>query len=117
MSPKQFVEWTALVFREQGCGVKVTEGLEDRGADLVLIKDGKTIVVQVKHWKKNVGMSAVREVVASMPIYKADSASVACSTHFTKRAVELARVNRVQLYNLDRLLTMAPDPPTSKDVK
>src|SRR5690606_1522697 len=87
----------------------ITEGLNDMGADLVLQRDGQTTVVQVKHYRNPVGMSAIREVVTSMPCYGASNAFVICSRTFSPRAINLAKFNHVQLFVGQRSLRTLSD--------
>lgn len=105
-TPKEFVDLVAELFRRENYSVEITEGLKDKGADLLLRRNGETTVVQVKHWRKPVGMSAVREVVASKPHYKATKAMVVCSTKFTQNSIALASDNRVQLFDELRLIKL-----------
>lgn len=107
LTPRDFVSYVAYAFQSQGYNTKITEGLNDKGADLVLKKDGVVTVVQVKHWRKPVGINAVREVVAAMPCYNATKSIVVCSGQFTQKAVELAKHNRVRLIDGPRLVSLA----------
>ena len=68
------------------------------GADLVLRKWGKKIVVQAKRYERNVGIAAVQEVVGSIAYYKADRAMVVTNSNFTKSARDLAKRNEVELW-------------------
>ena len=70
----------------------------DYGADLVLRKWGKKIVVQAKRYERNVGIAAVQEVVGSIAYYKADRAMVVTNSNFTKSARDLAKRNEVELW-------------------
>lgn len=106
LTPRDFVSFVALVYQRLGYRTTITEGLNDKGADIVLKRDGETTVVQVKHWNKPVGMSAVREVVAAKPHYGATNAVVVCSRNFSPRAEDLAKDNRVQLVDGMRLAKM-----------
>ena len=108
-NPRTFVRFCAEFYRRLDYEVQITEGLNDMGADLVLKKDGETTVVQVKHYRNPVGMSAIREVVASMPCYGASKAFVICSRTFSPRAINLAKFNRVQLFDGQRILRTLSD--------
>ena len=70
----------------------------DYGADLVLRKWGKKIVVQAKRYERNVGIAAVQEVVGSIAYYKADRAMVVTNSNFTKSDRDLAKRNEVELW-------------------
>lgn len=61
-------------------------------------------VVQAKCWKKNVGVKAVQEVVASRAMYGAERAIVVTNSFFTRQARSLAAKNGVELWDRDELL-------------
>lgn len=113
LSPREFEEYVGYLFTQSGYRTEHVGGMEDFGADLILRKDGVKTVVQVKHWRKPVGMSAVREVLGALGYYKADKALVVCSRTFSRRAVDLAKANRVQLYDADRLRQLAAKSQTT----
>lgn len=62
MDGRQFELYLGILFKHLGYAVKVTRAAGDFGADLVLEKDGKRIVVQAKRYSKNVGIEAVQQV-------------------------------------------------------
>lgn len=62
MDGVQFEQYLGHLFRSQGYKAEVTKAAGGYGADLVLSKDGKRIVVQAKRYSKNVGLKAVQEV-------------------------------------------------------
>jgi restriction system protein len=102
----QFEEYLALLFKAHGYKTKVTKGRGDFGADLILHKDGNTIVAQAKRYSKNVGIQAVQEVSSSMKHYKANKSIVITNSYFTKSAIELAKSNDVDLIDRDKLIKM-----------
>jgi restriction system protein len=103
MDGRTFERYLQIVFAKSGYKVELTKYVGDYGADLVIRKDGEKIVVQAKRYKKNVGISAVQEVVASISKYGCSRAMVMTNSYFTKAARELARVNKVELWDRDRL--------------
>ncbi|GFR38150.1 hypothetical protein PRECH8_14460 [Insulibacter thermoxylanivorax] len=102
----QFEHYLKLLFSAQGYKVEVTRAAGDYGADLILRKDNKKIVVQAKRYAKNVGISAIQEVVASKAYYGADEAWVVTNSDFTEAARNLAESNGVILINRERLIEM-----------
>lgn len=52
MDGVQFEHYLGHLFRSQGYRAEVTKAAGDYGADLVISKDGKRIVVQAKSYKK-----------------------------------------------------------------
>ena len=104
MSPAEFEEFITKLFSELGYSAKRTKSSGDQGADVIAEKDGEKIAIQVKHYSKPVGNKAVQEVVSSMKYYNAQKSMVITTNYFTKSAQELAKANRVTLWDRDVLL-------------
>ena len=102
----QFEHYLGQLFRSQGYHVEVTRASGDFGADLVLKKEGKKIVVQAKRYSKNVGLKAVQEAQASIAYYKANEAWVISNRDYTEEAKALAKSNGVRLINRSELINM-----------
>lgn len=102
----QFEHYLKLLLSSRGYKVEVTRASGDYGADLVLRKENKKIVVQAKRYAKNVGISAIQEVVGSKAHYCADEAWVITNSDFTEAAINLARSNGVRLINREQLIEM-----------
>lgn len=101
----QFEHYLKLLFKSYGYKVEVTRAAGDYGADLILMKD-KKIVVQAKRYSKNVGISAIQEVVGSKAHYQADEAWVITNSDFTEAAIKLAQSNGVKLINREKLIEL-----------
>lgn len=106
MDGRQFEHYLGLLFKSKGYKVEVTKSSGDFGADLVIQKDGKRIVVQAKRHSKNVGISAVQEAQAAIAHYKAHEAWVVSNRGFTNAAVQLAASNSVHLIDREKLIAM-----------
>lgn len=104
MEGVQFENYLGYLFRAQGYKVAVTKAAGDFGADLIIEKDGKRIVVQAKRYSKNVGIKAVQEAQASIAHYGAVQAWVVSNSDYTQAAYELAKSNRVRLINREELI-------------
>jgi restriction system protein len=74
MDGRQFEHYLGVLFKNQGYSVKVTRAGGDYGADLVITKNSKKIVVQAKRYSKNVGLKAVQEAQTSIAHYGASEA-------------------------------------------
>lgn len=104
MSGREFEEYLASMFKKLGYSVQLTPASQDYGADLVLKKDQKRIVVQAKRYNNKVGIAAVQEIYSSQKLYKADEAWIVTNNHdFTSQAKILAKKNDVVLINRARL--------------
>ncbi|MGL4873256.1 MAG: restriction endonuclease [Clostridium sp.] len=87
------------LFEKINYTVKTTKASGDQGADLILIRNGETIVVQAKFYSSPVGNKAVQEVVASMKFYNASRGIVVTNNIYTKGAIELAKANNIELWD------------------
>jgi restriction system protein len=102
----QFEKYLGYLFKAQGYKTQVTKASGDYGADLILQKDGRKIVVQAKRYSKNVGIKAVQQAQAAIAHYGASEAWVVTNRDFTEAAYNLAKSNRVRLINREILIEM-----------
>jgi restriction system protein len=100
----QFEYYLKELYQSSGYKAEVTNASGDYGADLLLNKGGKKIVVQAKRYSKDVGIKAVQEVMGAKSYYKADEAWVVSNSYFTKAAKELAQKGNVMLVDRDTLI-------------
>ncbi|EJW14366.1 restriction endonuclease [Paenibacillus alvei] len=106
MDGRQFEHYLGYLFKSQGYAVKVTRAAGDYGADLVLEKAGKKIVVQAKRHSKSIGIEAVQQVHSSQNYYGASEAWVLSNRDYTEAARNLAKSNGVRLIGRDELVEM-----------
>lgn len=106
MEGVQFEQYLGHLFQAQGYKTQVTKASGDFGADLILQKAGRKIVVQAKRYSKNVGIKAVQEAQAAIAHYGAAEAWVVTNSDFTAAAYDLAKSNRVRLINRESLVEM-----------
>ena len=99
-----FERFLAALFSKLGYRVERTRARGDYGADLVVERDGERMVVQAKRWSKKVGVKAVQEANAAPAMYSCSRALVVTNSRFTPQAKELARANRVELWDRDVLI-------------
>lgn len=105
MSGQEFEQFLEHFFQQQGYQVYRTPYQGDYGADLILRSREEKIVAQAKRHAKNVGLKAVQEVVAARDYYKCSRAMVVTNSGFTEQARALAKVNRVELWGREELIT------------
>lgn len=98
MSGADFESFLAQYFRKQGYRVEVTKASGDFGADLILRKGRKRIVVQAKRWTGTVGVSSVQEVVAARHYYRATEAMLITNSTLTRNAEKLAHGTDVKVW-------------------
>jgi len=99
-----FEKYLEALFEKLGYRVERTQYVGDYGADLITSKDGIKTVIQAKRYKQKVGIKAVQEAVASKEKYGCSEAMAVTNSYYTKAAIELARANRVKLWNRDHLV-------------
>ncbi|WP_317259420.1 restriction endonuclease [Paenibacillus baimaensis] len=104
MDGREFELYLGELFKKHNYEVRVTQASGDYGADLVIAKAGKTIVVQAKRLKSNVGIKAVQEVVGAIAHYRATEAWVITNSDYTDAARELAKSNNVRLISREELI-------------
>lgn len=97
MTGWEFERWLGHLFERLGFDVKRTPYRGDFGADFVLSWNGVKIAVQAKRSRRQVGVSAVQEVVAAKGYYGCEQAMVVTNSYFTEQAIILGRVNGVRM--------------------
>ena len=106
MTGKQFEDFVGVILTKLGYETEVTQQSRDFGADLVVKKYGKRIVIQTKCYSSKVSLSAIQEVYTSMYKYRATECWVVTNNYFTKPAKELASSNGVVLVDRDALIDL-----------
>jgi len=106
LSWQNFERQLASVYRQNGYQVEETGGGgPDGGVDLRLFKDGRTTVVQCKHWKTwKVNVKPVRELFGVMVAEGADSAIFIASGDYTNDARKFAEGKPIELIDRDGFL-------------
>lgn len=103
MNGVEFEEFVAKMFDKLGYTTEVTKASGDQGVDVVAKKDGKVLGIQAKCYSGVVGNHAIMEVVAGMNYYGCNCCMVVTNSTFTAAAKELARANRVELWDRNNL--------------
>lgn len=106
MDGVEFERFLKRLFIYDGYAVSETARTGDYGADLLLKKDGRTIVVQAKRYNNNVGSKALQEIFSARHHYKADGMMVVCNSHFTKQAQIMAEEQGIELIDREELIGM-----------
>ena len=104
MDGVEFERFLKRLFIYKGYTVSETARTGDFGADLILSKDGKKIVVQAKRYSAKVGAKALQEIYSARHHYKADEMMVVCNTHFTKQAEVMAQEQQIELVDREELI-------------
>lgn len=118
---RQFEEYVCALYKKLGYKAMTTTemrqkgqlpgdiqkrgGSGEQGVDVYVYDhiNKQHIIIQCKHYSSKISNSAVQEIVAAMPLYKADRAIVVTNQYFTEPAKELAFANNVALVDRDGL--------------
>ena len=97
LSGSDFENLLYRLFTAMGYAVQNTGKTGDQGGDLVANLNGQRIVIQAKCYSGTVGNAAVQEAVAAQKFYDCNKVLVVTNSSFTQEAMELAKVNNVEL--------------------
>ena len=101
---KRFEARLKALYERKGYYVQLTPDTGDLGADLVLHRNGRKIVVQAKDWgTTRVGPRAIQEIKTAIAPYEADEGWVVVNSYFTEEAERLAHLNNIKIFDRDAL--------------
>ena len=109
MTGPEFEEYLAAHFDNLGYKVEHIGQTGDYGADLILYRDGVSIVVQAKRYQDKVGVKAVQEVISAKEYYECDSAMVVTNSYFTPNAIQMATQCNVELWDRENIRKRFPN--------
>lgn len=89
---------------------EVTQASNDYGVDIVAVKDDIRYAVQCKYYSNSIGNSAIQEIYAGKEYYDCHVAVVMTNSYFTKNAIELAKKNKVLLWDGEYLKKLSYSP-------
>jgi hypothetical protein len=107
LSPGEFEEMVAELYRLMGHRARRTGSIGDHGVDVVVnAKNGEKWVVQCKRWRTPAGESIVRDFYGMMQHEKAAQGAIIATTGFTPPAIKWAKGKPLYLYNGNDFLRM-----------
>lgn len=104
MDGVEFEKFLLEHFKQQGYVGRLTPATADYGADLVLQKDKRKVVIQAKRWNRVVGIEAVQQIIGAIKHYDADKGMVITNSTFTENAYNLAETNGIELWDRKSLI-------------
>lgn len=105
LSPSQFEQIVAQLFRMHGYKAKVRGQSGDGGVDVVVrTSKGEKWIVQCKRWKDRVGSPVVRDFYGAMQHEKADRGIIVAVGGFTGPAIKWSKGKPIALYDGNRFL-------------
>jgi len=113
LNPNLFEAFVAALYAKQGFQVYLTPYSNDKGVDVVALKDGENYLFQAKQTKSSVGNDAIQEIYAAKNYYENKfnekfQLLVISNGDFSSSAETLARANHINLIkrnHLDKLIT------------
>jgi restriction system protein len=108
MSPRQFENAIAELFRKFGYEVKQTPFSNDGGKDAIAIKDGKKYLIECKRYAadNSVGRRDIQIFVAAIQEEKANGGYYVNTGVFTQPAIAYAKKNNILLYDRQLLASL-----------
>lgn len=108
MDWREFEMLVGEAFRRQGYKVReIGLGGADGGIDLILQKDGATVLVQCKQWRtKLVDVRLVREMYGLLMHHRADAVKIVAIGHYTDDAQRFVQGKPIELISGDALMAM-----------
>ena len=103
MTGIDFERYLQKLLTTQGYSVSMTQASGDLGVDLVALRSGDKIAIQVKRYNTKVSRRAISDAVAGMQHYRCTKAMVITNNYFTPGAVTLARSTGCMLVDRDTL--------------
>jgi restriction system protein len=111
---RDFERLVGEAYRRAGWAVEETGlGGKDGGIDLILQRNGRTVLVQCKQWRRRqIPVTVVRELWGLAQHHRADGVILACIGTYTADASAFATGKSIQLINGDALVAMIRDVQT-----
>ena len=108
LSPQDFEDFIAELFKRYGFKVTQTPYTNDRGKDAIMEKDNKKYVLECKHYSKDssIGRPHLQKFFAAMHEEKAEKGYFITTCFFADTAIEYAKNNNIELIDLTKLKFM-----------
>lgn len=104
MNGFEFEAFLTKLFDGLGYIVSLNSKTNDQGVDLILKKGTDVIAVQAKRYNGVVSNAAIQQVVAGATYYNCNKMMVVTNSYFTNPAINLASVNKVELWDREELI-------------
>lgn len=113
LNPNLFEAYVAALYAKQGFHVYLTPYSNDKGVDVVALRNGENYLFQAKQTKSSVGNDAIQEIYTAKNYYENKfnekfQLLVISNGDFSSSAETLARANHINLIkrnHLDKLIT------------
>ena len=104
LNPNLFEASIAALYKKQGFEIYLTPYSNDKGVDVVVLKNGENYLIQVKQTKSLVGNDAIQEICTAKNYYEnkfSENFNLLTVTNndYSSSAKILAKTNDIQLFN------------------
>jgi len=111
LNPNLFEASIGALYKKQDYEVYLTPYSNDKGVDVVVLKDGENYLIQVKQTKSVVGNEAIQEICTAKKYYEnhfkeSFSLMVISNNNYSSSAEILAKSNDIKLLNRGELENM-----------
>jgi SNF2 family DNA or RNA helicase/HJR/Mrr/RecB family endonuclease len=108
LNPNLFEASIAALYKKQGFEIYLTPYSNDKGADVVVLKNGENYLIQVKQTKSLVGNEAIQEICTAKNYYEKKfneqfKLLTLTNNDYSSSAKILAKTNDIQLFNRNHL--------------
>lgn len=107
LTPSEFEEAVAIMFRGLGYSAKVTSKTNDKGKDIIMFKDGKKYLVECKHYlKATVGRPALQKFYAAIIEEKAEKGFLVTTGNIAYTVYEYVKDKNIEIINIENLIIL-----------
>jgi len=101
LTPYEFEEFVAKLFKKKGYQAYVTSGSADFGVDVIAEKNEERLAIQVKRYKESnkIGSPTIRKTLGSRYKADADKTLIVTTSYYTKPAFEQAENAPITLWD------------------
>lgn len=109
LTPREFEQAVARILQLNGYKVQLTPERADYGADIIVQKQGRSYVVEVKQYPRTakIGRPALQRLQGAMLHYRTHGMIFITLGYFTLQSIEYAKQAGIQLIDGDELMEMA----------
>ncbi len=108
LNPNLFEASIAALYKKQDFDIYLTPYSNDKGVDVVVLKNGENYLIQVKQTKSLVGIDAIQEIYTAKNYYESKfnekfNLLIITNNDYSSSAKILAKSNNIQLFNRNQL--------------
>ncbi|EUJ48699.1 restriction endonuclease [Listeria fleischmannii] len=107
---KQLNSLLERLYQYNGYLTEITEGVGDRGADLIVHKNNIKTAIQVKRFdpllkNRNISQDVLDKLMSAKHVYKADKLILLTTAYFVSHIKQEAKIRDIELIDREKLFT------------